>query len=281
MNTEVITHLKKHCKELKIPFGHLDLIGESELSIQNFEIKIVRDSECESPLDDYAESGKLVCWHRRYKLGHEQPKCCAEDYQIAMIEKFEPGFEEMLERFDHQWPSTRCDAEGLKALAEEKEAKIQARLDKYFVILPLYLYDHGDLSMSTGSFACRWDSGQVGFIYRSKAEIRNTYGWKKLTAKRLEKITTWLTGEVETYDAYLRGDCYGYQVEKDGEEVSACWGFLGPDGEAWAMEAALSEMVTLLEEQKISIFSLIKLWIKHKVPLWKRLELKQNIPVLA
>lgn len=40
-------------------------------------------------------------------------------------------------------------------------------------LLPLYLYDHSGLAMSTGSFIGRaphadWDSGQVGFIYMDK-----------------------------------------------------------------------------------------------------------------
>lgn len=40
-------------------------------------------------------------------------------------------------------------------------------------ILPLFLYDHSGISMSTGSFLgraphARWDSGQVGFIYMDK-----------------------------------------------------------------------------------------------------------------
>ena len=32
-------------------------------------------------------------------------------------------------------------------------------------ILPLYLYDHSGLTMSTNDFGDRWDSGCVGFIY--------------------------------------------------------------------------------------------------------------------
>ena len=35
--------------------------------------------------------------------------------------------------------------------------------DKVFY-LPLYLYDHSGITMSTGSFCDSWDSGQVGFI---------------------------------------------------------------------------------------------------------------------
>ena len=25
----------------------------------------------------------------------------------------------------------------------------------------------------------------------------------------------------------MRGDCYGYIIEKDGEEADSCWGYLG------------------------------------------------------
>ena len=35
-------------------------------------------------------------------------------------------------------------------------------------ILPLYLYDHSGLAMSTSDFGDRWDSGCVGFIYMDK-----------------------------------------------------------------------------------------------------------------
>ena len=35
-------------------------------------------------------------------------------------------------------------------------------------ILPLYLYDHSGLTMSTNDFGDRWDSGCVGFIYMDK-----------------------------------------------------------------------------------------------------------------
>lgn len=35
-------------------------------------------------------------------------------------------------------------------------------------ILPLYLYDHSGLTMSTSDFGDRWDSGCVGFIYMDK-----------------------------------------------------------------------------------------------------------------
>ena len=32
---------------------------------------------------------------------------------------------------------------------------------------------------------------------------------------------------MEIYDAYLRGDCWGYRTYMYGQEMDSCWGFLG------------------------------------------------------
>jgi hypothetical protein len=42
------------------------------------------------------------------------------------------------------------------------------------VILPLYLYDHGGITISCSPFSCPWDSGQVGWIYADYDMIKNT-----------------------------------------------------------------------------------------------------------
>ena len=34
------------------------------------------------------------------------------------------------------------------------------------------------------------------------------------------------------YDAYLRGECYGYELYKNGELTDSCWGFVGSFDEA-------------------------------------------------
>lgn len=93
------------------------------------------------------------------------------------------------------------------------------------VILPLFLFDHSGITMSTRDFGDRWDSGQVGWIYADREMIEKNYGnINKETVKKAEEA---LEGEVESYDMYLRGECYGYRLYKDGEEEDSCWGFLG------------------------------------------------------
>jgi hypothetical protein len=92
------------------------------------------------------------------------------------------------------------------------------------IILPLYLYDHSGITMSTSSFNCRWDSGQVGYIYMTKETIEKE-GWTK------EQATNYLEGEVETYDQYLTGDVWGWRViDNDDDIIESCYGYYGDAG---------------------------------------------------
>ena len=43
----------------------------------------------------------------------------------------------------------------------------------------------------------------------------------------MEKARALLKSEVETYDYYLSGQCYGFRLYENGEETDNCWGFLG------------------------------------------------------
>lgn len=108
------------------------------------------------------------------------------------------------------------------------------------IMFPLYLLDHSGLSISMSSFCDKWDSGQVGWIYTTKNEIMNCGGKFKSDNGEYIDVTEenwkeaaqiWLEGEVELYDQYLQGDCYGYVIDElneDGEwdeHVDSCWGF--------------------------------------------------------
>jgi hypothetical protein len=106
------------------------------------------------------------------------------------------------------------------------------------VSLPLYLYDHSGITMSTIPFGCNWDTFQVGFIYITKEKVRKEYNVKRINKELIEKVTKVLEGEVKTYDQYLTGDIYGYRISKvtecelgheHKEELDSCWGFYGEE----------------------------------------------------
>lgn len=102
--------------------------------------------------------------------------------------------------------------------------ELHERVGDVIAILPLYVYEHGGITMSTGAFSCPWDSGQVGWGYITKSRAA-TMGEPNLDRETAER---YIREEVSTYDDYLTGQCYGYVIEgKDGDHLDSCWGFIG------------------------------------------------------
>ena len=118
------------------------------------------------------------------------------------------------------------------------------REEKPVIHMPLYLYDHGGITMSTGDYADRWDSGCVGMIYATREKILDcNTGWdgmkrmpmkKRLTKKMLEEARQSLIQEVKTYAEYLEGNVDGYILynkskcdhnEEHLEHEDSCFGF--------------------------------------------------------
>jgi hypothetical protein len=243
-----------------------------------YTLKIVHDDEPPNPREDCDNFGKMACWHSRYNLGdkhdHKNPdellaelarRTLFDDDVISYVkdgkadglklEYNKPGREWELKFYDDylkEWFTERTFKAPLSdnstLLRESVLDNLGTRdlmnlAEKNCLIMPLYLYDHSILSISTDSFAGRahhadWDSGQVGWTYASRADIAEEYG--DASPANIEKARRLLTGETETYDLYLRGECYGFKLFKDGEETAGCWGFLGGFDEA---KAAIREYI--------------------------------------
>jgi len=163
-------------------------------TMKKFELEVVQDTNPYSPRED-DNLGTMVCFHNRYELG-DKTDYRTEDYD--------------------SW-------EELKEGIIKNEGEV--------VILPLYLYDHSGITISTSSFDCRWDSGQVGFIFVSKYKI-------KKEGIDETKVEQYLIDEVKTYDQYLTGDVWGYNVyeittcdkgHEHKELVESCYGYYGHD----------------------------------------------------
>jgi len=151
------------------------------------------DNNPESPRN-WDNLGTMICFHNRYDLG-DKHRYSSDDYS--------------------SW-------------GEMKQAIIKE--ENPAVILPLYLYDHSGVTISTSPFSNRWDSGQVGFILVSKETALAEFGGKIVTAKLKQKLERILEGEVKTYAQFLEGDVYGFCIEdEDGEQLESCYGFYGND----------------------------------------------------
>lgn len=105
---------------------------------------------------------------------------------------------------------------------EELIAEYADNGDPILAIRPLHLYDHSGLSISVESFSCSFDSGQVGYVFitQSKSDLMGCEGW---TTQQYDEA---IKGDVETYNSFLTGEVYAYDVVgRDGEMLEAVGGF--------------------------------------------------------
>lgn len=126
------------------------------------------------------------------------------------------------------------------------------------ISLPVFLYDHSGIALSTESFIGRaqhasWDSGMIGWITVSKEKIRQEFDWKVIGKVRLQKVYRWLDAEVREYNEWLQGNCYCYETfNAEGDGVDSMSGYVGDGGiaEALADGVCHAEQIIFNEEHK-------------------------------
>ena len=173
-------------------------MNEQEIIYRGLTGEVLHDDDPQSPLE-WDNLGTMVCWHSRYTLGD-----------------------------NHNFN----DSGEANEYFEEQKA----------VVLPIFMYDHGGIAISTGNssypFNCRWDSGQVGYIYVTRERIESEYG--EITPEIMETVEKVLQGEVATYNSYLQGEIYGYTIkDTEGEILDSCFGFYGHDDALVELEEQL------------------------------------------
>ena len=154
----------------------------------NYVIVVHYDQNKKNPRKAYDNLGTMVCSdHRNYSLGDEQVKDWGDWLSRALRElglsKDTDKYYDFEQDLENDSPSAIQDAMDM--------------FDKEVIRLPLYLYDHSGITMSTSPFSCGRDSGQVAFIYVTKEKAEKEYG--NLTKANLEKVTKYMEGEVEVY----------------------------------------------------------------------------------
>ena len=116
----------------------------------------------------------------------------------------------------HDWPSP-----------EEFEVAMEERPH---IRLPIYLYDHSGITMSTVPFSCPWDSGQIGWIFVEWTKLRAAFPKLHRCADLETEGKRILRAEIAEYDQYLTGDVWCARIEAPGGNVrDSCCGFFGGD----------------------------------------------------
>jgi hypothetical protein len=206
----------------------MSLANEIEsFTVEGLKVTIVYDDRADGPRTEGDMLSVMVCDHRRYSLGDRHPN-------------------EREENILSKW-----GWHGLKRYLHLTGAIATTKLG---------LYDHSGITMyavgddSNGhgiGDEAGWDSGIVGFAYVTRerwnelcgeqfdplelVDDEEQIGFGKFPVKRT-RVEKQMLGEIEEYDSFLRGEVYGYIIERDhpcdrGLEhldlEESCFGFIG------------------------------------------------------
>lgn len=200
---------------------------------KTYELEIARTDWADSPLE--GDFYKLVTAHRNYRFeGLQLPSQC---------NSIDAAFDEYLDNL------------GLSRLS--------------VIYQEVYIYDHSGLAISTTPFSCRWDSGQVGFIYVTKKDVRRNYNVKHISPKLYKQVVDNM-GDIlrNEYQSYLNGEYYGFNCE---ELDISCGGFLGSDHErSGLLEYACEDAKYMIKHRAKKHFEYLKKVIMNKVGLSHR-----------
>jgi hypothetical protein len=168
--------------------------------MKKYELKIEQDQNPMNPRTEWDNITTMICFHNRYNLGDKS------DYRSK-------------------------DFNGWIELKEQIESDY-----KVLMIKPLYMYDHSGITIKTSPFGCQWDSGQIGWVFIDEKQLQMLTGDSSgHNETNLDEI---IEGEVKTYDQYITGEVYRYEVyevetcDKGHEHrnlIDSCGGYYGED----------------------------------------------------
>lgn len=171
---------------------------------KNYRLAVQQDLDPLNPRE-FGDLCIMVCFHNRYTLGDKH--------------NYKQG-----------------DYRSWKELKQAIESS-----ERVAMIEPLYLFDHSGITISTSPFSCRWDSGQIGYVYMTQET-------KEKNTLSDEGMRDQLTHEIEAYNRFLSGEVYSYHIEQFDNEslewilVSNCGGYWSEDSARLAGDAELKTL---------------------------------------
>lgn len=140
----------------------------------------------------------------------------------------------------------------------ENIRKEQLKIKKADIAIsyPITKYEHGEIFLQLGHKS-GWDYCALGFVYITKAQLREWYGTKRITPKIIERANARLQAELDMLTAWLNGECYGwcvkeYALSHDGlgwEEIDildSCYGYFDQEQAAADMLNQLNQLTKTL-----------------------------------
>ena len=191
--------------------NQLELSGVIDPRAERWTLTIERDEYTENPRE-WENLGEFFTRSARYVESELDSTLDFSDYTLEELEK-----------------------------ALEKQGYICARVS---------VYDHSGVRVYLGSPCCRWDSGYIGLYVVNKQRARDWLNVKRITTRIKKKIFDIMESEVNTFNNWLNGNIFYFNVERNGEQLDSCGGFIA-DSE----RDALDSMMEYLPEELTHAFN--------------------------
>lgn len=112
--------------------------------------------------------------------------------------------------------------------------------DAFIARLPVFMYDHSGITISTSPFSCPWDSGQIGEIFLTKE--RASKEQRQLSPEQVEDV---LQAEIEVLNQYVTGDVWCVLIyDEEGNTEESLGGIYGYE----AAQAYAADMIETLQQ---------------------------------
>jgi len=151
-----------------------------------------------NPRENCDHLSVMACWKRNSTIGDVQPSCSPKEWM------------------------------------EEKE-----NVPKGSVVLNIFIYEHSGIVLSSSPFGDPWDSGQLGFMVMTPDKILEGWGQKKdgktakrVSAKMQKQALECMKAELEEYNKWIQGQCWGWSFTDENGKEDSCWGYICDDEES-------------------------------------------------
>lgn len=196
--------------------------------------------------------GKIIYHNNNYQLGDEEYKNdnasnWKENFAYYIVENY-------ISETDFNDTYDSC------GLTDSEIKEVWDWIDKNVYYLPVFVYIHSGVSLSTNPFSCGWDSGNNGYIYALK---KNWQGG--------DNPLNQLEDEIKTFDDYMQGNVWDYEItDSNGEYVDSCCGYIGDWDSKYLLDDAKVAIDSILCYIKREKSKKLKNYIKSGVNLQYR-----------
>ena len=197
-----------------------EVVPDFSATRDDFVLEVTRDENADNPRS-WDNVGTIVSWNAHTRFGD---KTINEQYQFELV---------LLGILNDSMNLSDSQYENIMEFANADVLYAAIKKHTKAALLPVYLYDHSGISISTCSrkFSmfdpARWDWGISGIIYCTESKIKKEYDVSEVTDETRKKAEDALRQEIKTLDMYFSGDVYEYTLQQGEEILDSCSGIYG------------------------------------------------------